>query len=327
MIRNPMIFAPAETPLRVACLILPDASLLSFAATIDPMRAANRISGRILYEWVLVSPDGEPVRSTCGVSIPVAGALEDIGPHDVLIVIAGFHVLHHATSQLMVPLRRAAMRSRAIGGVEAGAWVLALAGLLDGRSATTHWEDLEDFAARFPDVQVRADRYVIDGRVFTTGGASPALDLMLHLIRCRQGAALALDVASVFIYEEVKASTDAQPLVSLGSLSRREPRVAKAIRLMEERIDAPPSIEAIARRVGVTPRTLETLFRKSVGTTPGAYFLTLRLNAARRLLVDARLSAAEIAVRTGFSSTSAFSRAFKARFGESPRAARGRNTP
>ena len=90
--------------------------------------------------------------------------------------------------------------------------------MLAGRRATTHWEDLEEFAARHPEATVVADRYVIDGRIVTAGGASPAFDLVLHLIRSRFGAAVALDVASVFVYDEAHAATDAQPLVSLGRL-------------------------------------------------------------------------------------------------------------
>src|SRR3546814_2575745 len=104
-------------------------------------------------------------------------------------------------------------------GVEAGGWLLARAGLLDGRAATTHWEDLEDFAARFPEIAVRPDRFVVDGRTFTSGGASPTFDLMLHLIRSRFGYPLALEVASVFVSDEAHAATAAQPLRSPGRLA------------------------------------------------------------------------------------------------------------
>ncbi len=205
-------------------------------------------------------------------------------------------------------LRRAARAARACGGVEAGTWLLARAGLLEGRAATTHWEDMEDFSAAFPGADVRPDRYVIDGPVFTCGGASPTFDLMLHLMRSRLGMAVALDVASVFIYDQARAATDAQPLVSLGRLDGYDPRLAQAIRLMEAHVDQP------ARRSPRSPgapasraRTLEkTIFRSSIGETPGAYYLRLRLNAARRLVVDTRVPMADIAARTGFSSASTF---------------------
>ncbi|RUZ97578.1 GlxA family transcriptional regulator, partial [Mesorhizobium sp. M7A.F.Ca.CA.002.05.1.1] len=225
---------------------------------------------------------------------------------------------NYATSALLSGLRRAARTARACGGVEAGTWLVARAGLLEGRSATTHWEDMEDFSSAFPGVDVRPDRYVIDGPVFTSGGASPTFDLMLHLIRTRLGMAVALDVASVFIYDQARAATDAQPLVSLGRLDGYDPRLAQAIRLMESHVDQPLTIEAVAKRAGVTARTLESIFRKSIGETPGAYYLRLRLGAARRLVVDTRVAMADIAGRTGFSSAAAFSRAFSRAFGEAP---------
>ena len=184
--------------------------------------------------------------------------------------------------------------------------------------ATTHWEDMEDFAAAFPGADVRPDRYVIDGPVFTTGGASPTFDLMLHLVRSRLGMAVALDVASVFIYDQARAATDAQPLVSLGRLEGYDPRLAQAIRLMETHIDQPLTVSAIARRAGVTARALEIIFRKSIGETPGAYYLRLRLNAARRLVVDTQVRMAEVAARTGFASAASFSRAFSRAFGTAP---------
>jgi transcriptional regulator GlxA family with amidase domain len=129
---------------------------------------------------------------------------------------------------------------------------------------------------------------------------------------------VALDVASVFIYDQARAATDAQPLVSLGRLDGYDPRLAQAIRLMEAHVDQPLTIAAIAKRAGVTARTLESIFRASIGETPGAYYLRLRLNAARRLVVDTRIAMADIAGRTGFSSAAGFSRAFARAFGEAP---------
>ena len=197
-----------------------------------------------------------------------SGRFDPDAETDVLMIVAGFGVEGHATPALLGGIRRAARRARAVGGIEAGTWLVARAGLLEGRAATTHWEDLEDFAAAFPGVDVRPDRYVIDGPVFTTGGASPTFDLMLHLVRSRLGMAAALDVASVFIYDQSRAAADAQPLVSLGRLDGYDPRLAQAIRLMEAHVDRPLTVAAIARRVAVTPRTLETVFRNSIGETP-----------------------------------------------------------
>lgn len=316
------MFHPTSDPLDITLLVLPDASLMSLAATLDPMRAANRLIGRASYRWKVVSIDGTDPVTTCGLRIPVSGALNVAQKPDVLIVLAAFNVLEHADRTLLRLVRQAARNASHIGGVEAGAWVLALAGLLDGRSATTHWEDLEEFAARFPNVETKADRWIADGRFFTTGGAAPALDFMLSLIRARQGHTLSLDVASLYVYDGLRTGSDAQPIVSLGRIAWREPRVTGAIRIMEAHLDAPLAISAIARKSGISKKTLETLFVRAVGTPPGAFYLSLRLKAARRLIVDTRLSVTETAARTGFSSVAALSRAFKRQFGLTPTAAR-----
>lgn len=322
-----MIFQPSEHSLRATILVLPDASLMSLAATLDPMRAANRISGGTPYRWRVVSVDGQPVTTSCGLPVQADGPFQPHEDCDLLIVVAAFNVARHASGAVLSAVRQGARRARMVGGVEAGSWVLALAGLLDQRRATTHWEDLEDFAARFPQVQVMPDRWVVDGPVFTTGGAAPALDFMLALVRARQGFGAALNVASLYVYEEVRLPSDAQPLVSLGRIGRLERRVAHAIRIMEEHLDAPLTISAIATRVKCSTRTLEGLFREAVQTSPGAYYLSLRLQAARRLVVDTDLSMAETAVRTGFSSIAALSRAFRRQFGQPPSAARNRSKP
>jgi transcriptional regulator GlxA family with amidase domain len=315
---TPSIFASDPSPLRLTMLAFSGASIMCVASAIDPLRAANRIAGRTVFDWTLVSADGEPPLTTSGLPVAVSGRFDPAARTDVLIAIGGFGTRYETASPLVAGFRRAAKSARAVGGVEAGGWLLGRAGLLDGRAATTHWEDLEDFAASFPNADVRPDRYVIDGPVFTTGGASPTFDLMLHLVRSRLGMAVALDVASVFIYDQARAATDAQPLVSLGRLDGYDPRLAQAIRLMEAHVDRPLTVAAIARRVGLSARALELLFNRSIGETPGAYYLRLRLNSARRLVLDTTEPMADIAARTGFSSGSSFSRAFKAGFGQPP---------
>ncbi|RJG43932.1 GlxA family transcriptional regulator [Mesorhizobium sp. DCY119] len=315
---KPSIFLPDRSALKVTLLVFSGSSIMCVASAIDPLRAANRVSGETLFDWKIVSTDGEAPITTSGLPIAVSGRFDANEKTDVLAIVGGFGTKTQGTPALLAALRRTARSAQAIGGIEAGTWLVARAGLLEGRAATTHWEDMEDFAQAFPGVDVRPDRYVIDGPVFTSGGASPTFDLMLHLIRSRLGMAVALDVASVFIYDQARAATDAQPLVSLGRLDGYDPRLAQAIRLMEAHIDQPLTVAAIARRAGVTPRTLESIFRKSIGETPGAYYLRLRLAAARRLVADTQVSMADIATRTGFSSPAAFSRSFSHAFGEAP---------
>jgi putative intracellular protease/amidase len=166
------IFAPAHRSLTIAVLVLPQSSILEVASVLDPMRAANRHLGQDAYRWRVVSPDGRPVPLTCGIELPSSGALAAAEGADALILIVGYRQSEVATRPLLRDLARMAPRFRLIAGVDAGSWVMARAGLLDGHRATVHWEDLEDFAAAHPQVDVLPDRWVLD-RMRAT--ASPRL--------------------------------------------------------------------------------------------------------------------------------------------------------
>lgn len=322
MAKSASIFAPAQQPLSLALLVLPQCSILEVASTLDPLRAANRHLGTEAFRWRVVSPDGQAVPLTCGIELPSSGPLAMAEGADVLIVIAGYRQSEVATARLIRDLRRIAPRFAAIGGIDAGGWVLARAGLLDGRRATVHWEDLEDFAASHPQIDVVADRFVLAANRFTAGGAAPAADLMLHLIRTRHGPALALQVAASFL---TTARDGAEPQIAPHAPDPRlDPRVAAAIARMEARLDSPETTAQTARALGLSARRLEQLFVAALGRSPAAHALSLRLAAARRLITDTRHPLAEIALRTGFSSAATLSRAFRNSFGTPPSALRKR---
>ena len=305
------IFEPSNQTLEVTLLLLPDSSMMSLASVLDVMRAANRLARRKLFNWKLVTLDGEPATLTCGLPIHPQGQLDSNSNGNILIFISGFDQKKHVDEASLKRIKTITRSFNAIGGVEAGSWILARTGKLNGKKATTHWEDLEEFATQFPKVTVRPDRFVIDGDVFTTSGASPSFDFMLHLIRLRYGYHLALEVSSAFIYDGVHTGSDAQPLLSLGNLEQQEPRVAAAIRLMEQHLEDTLSLQMIARQLELSVRMLAYLFEKNLQLSPGKFYLRLRLQASRRLVLDTRIPMQEIALRTGFNSLSAFSRQFK----------------
>jgi transcriptional regulator GlxA family with amidase domain len=309
------IFQPSHDPLTIALLVLPQASILEVASALDPLRNANRQLGHEAYRWRVVSPDGAPVPLTCGIELPSSGPLSHSVGADALIVIAGYRLAEVATRPLIRNLRRIAPRFQMVGGIDAAPWVLARAGLLDGHRATVHWEDLEDLAASHPNIDIVPDRFVIDRNRVTISGAAPAADFMLHLIRARHGAALARQVALSFL---TQARPGHEPQIAEAQDPVLDRRVALALARMEARIDTPEPAAVTAQAVGLSPRRLETLFRAALDTTPAAHALGLRLQAARRMLTDTGHPLAEVALRTGFSSPSTLSRAFKARFGQPP---------
>lgn len=316
MTKTATIFAPSRDALTIAVLVLPHCSILEVASVLDPMRSANRHLGQEAYRWRVVSPDGGAVPLTCGIELPSSGPLAAAEGADALILIVGYRQSEVATRDFLRDLRRLAPRFRLIAGVDAGAWVMARAGLLDGYRATVHWEDQEDFAATHPQVDTVPDRWVIDRARATAGGAAPAHDLMLHLIASRHGAPLARQVAQSFLTHPRDGH---EPQIAPPKRDPRlDARVADAMARMEARIDDPEPAAAIARAVGLSPRRMEMLFRQALGMTPAAYALSLRLQAARRMVTDTRHPLTEVALRTGFSSQSALSRAFKAHFGIAP---------
>lgn len=316
------VFKQSQNECEVSILILPESSMMCVASVLEPFRAANKVAGKKLYNWQLYSLTGKPVMLTCDLPLGVEQKFSEHLRGDLLIIVGGFNQQKHVPSSALNSIRKAASGFSAVAGVEAGSWVVARAGLLNGQEATTHWEDFEAFTHAFPEVGVKFDRFVIAGNRMTCGGASPAFDMFLELIRQRDGPAIAMEVASVFIYDETHSPFDEQPLVSLGRLAQKDRRLEPAVRLMEKWIEQPMPVAAIAKRIGVSSNTLETIFKRHVGMPPGRFYLNLRLKAANRLVLDTDLSFREVAVRSGFSSLSAFSRAYSQGFGRSARDAR-----
>ena len=303
---------------RIAILLLPSFSNLTLAALMEPLRVANMVARRPAHTWTIASQDGQPVVSSSGLAVNPDCAMAALGPHDAVFVIASYDAEKHTSQALLRWLRAQARDGATLGGMETGAYVLARAGLLDGHKATTHWQDLSAFAERFPKVTVVPDRFVIARERMTSGGALPTLDLMLELLRRRHGLSLAIAVSSMFIYEQEYAGRDPQHMVSVGRLSWQDPVLLRAIRAMEEHIEEPLTIAAVAKQAGVGPRELSRRFAVKLGTSPKTYYTDLRLTLGRRLLDHTERAVSDIALTCGFGSGSAFARAFRATFGTSP---------
>lgn len=312
------LFQSESSTINTAVLVLDQCNTLSFAAAVDPMRAANRRAGRQLFNWAFYTASGSPACLTSGLEI-VGPPIADITGCDLLILVAGFDLETHATPRLLASLRRLAASGSIIAAIDGAPWLLARAGLLDGYSATTHWEDLEDFATRFPNVDTRRDRFVIDPPFATSGGAAPGIDMMLHLIESRFGASLAMRVASAFVYDPVPVGAQGTGPGTAPRPIRRNPQIARALDLMETHIDDALTIPQIARELNLSTRSLEQRFQTHLGMSPHRYYLRLRLNEAHRLAIDTSLPVQQIAIATGFASQASFARAFRQEHGLSVR--------
>ncbi|MCB1447904.1 MAG: GlxA family transcriptional regulator [Rhizobiaceae bacterium] len=316
------MFEQSDRTVDIDILAFPETTVILLASVIEPLRAANRIAGRALYGWRLLSLDGKPVETTAGIAMPVHGAFRPGNGQDPLFVVSSYNWRRCNTTAVKMALSRAARHRTMMAGIESGTWLMAGASLLDGHRVTLHWEDQEDFSVRYPQIDVVKERFVIDRRRMTSGGALPTLDMMLEIIRRRQGYSMALEVSRSFLYERGGGMDEVPPAPS--SVGVLDKRLYQAVRLMEETVEQPLALEQVAARTRISARHLQTLFQKSFGVPPHEHYLALRLNAARRRVIETDLSLADIAAGTGFNSASAFSRAYRGQFQESPSETRRR---
>ncbi|MBY5932017.1 GlxA family transcriptional regulator [Tateyamaria omphalii] len=303
----------------IAILVLQNTNMLSLATAVDPLRAANRQAGSDLYTWEFLTPNAAPVELTSGLVVP-ANPIHRLPSCDVLILVAGFDPAAQTSPRLIASLKRLTKDNTTLLAIDGGAWLAAKAGLLDTHKATTHWEDLQIFAETFPDITVENARYVVSGERWTSGGAAPALDMMLHLIGQRHGPQLAAKVAAGFIH--MTQATPSDPQIRHHPTADHNAVTARAHAIMEAHLDAPLFIPDIAARLGLSPRRLQQHFQSQFSHSPKAHYASLRLSEAHRLITTTRQDLHSIALTTGFTSQSSLSRAHKAHYGQSPRATR-----
>lgn len=292
--------------------------MMAFAAAIEPLRAANRLSGESLFAWRLFSHDGDPVRASNGIDVAVGGSIRDDAALDLLLVCSGTPDAGTRDKALAQWLRALVRSGASVGGISLGAYALAHAGLLDGRRCALHWENLAAFGEQFPRIRTTTDIFVIDDTRCTCSGGTAALDMMLQLITDRNGRALANDVSEQFIHPRIRGTQDRQRMAIQARLGVANQKLIAAVGLMESTADEPRDVRRIAADVGLSPRQLERLFAKYLRASPSRHYLELRLDRARELLLQTAKPILDVAVACGFASASHFSRCYRAVYGHKP---------
>ncbi|MGQ3674595.1 GlxA family transcriptional regulator [Xanthobacter sp. TB0139] len=304
---------------KIGFVLLPGFALMSYASALEPLRAANIIAGAELYGWRHLSVDGAPVGASNRLLMAVDGTLDDLEGLDTIIVCAGGNPAVFDDARLWHGLRSMARRGLTLGGVSAGPYLLARAGVLDGYRATVHWEHAAAFAEQFRKVDLRSSLFEVDRNRLTCAGGVAALDMMHHVIGEAHGFALARAVGDWFLQAHVRPGEGGQRLGLPERLGVRNARLERIIDLMEGRIETPASREELAESAGVSLRQLDRLFAEHIGVGAEAYYQSIRLTRARELLRQTNLPVTEIAVATGFASASHFSRAYRRKYACSPR--------
>ena len=304
---------------RVLGLLLIDGfALLSYAAFVEPFRAANILAERPLYSWVHISDEGPAAMASNGAEIGVGETVVERPDCDAIFVFAGGDPAGYRHEATLAWLRRAASRGVIVGGVSGGPFILARAGLLEGCRVTVHWEHRAALQERFPDLDVVSDLYVIERRRVTCAGGTAGLDLAVHLIASDHGPALARRVAEWFIEPDPRQARYPQRVGLQERYGVRNARVLKVLEIIEKTIEDPPLRAELAAAAGVSIRQIERLFKAHLGATLGQAMLSARLDHADYLLQTSPQSVIAVALACGFKSGSHFSRMFRRRFGRPP---------
>ena len=309
LVRNPRgmdidLMSKAPTKKRsLVFFLVPHFTMLPFSAAIETLRIANRMLGYAAYTWRLASPDGEKVYSSSGIGIEVNSSLADerrnLGGENrpnMVLVCSGIYV----------------------GSLCTGAHVLAQAGLLNGKRCAIHWENLPGFSEAFPQAEVYADLYEIDSNIYTCAGGTSSLDMMLNLIGQDFGESLVNRVCEQALTDRVRSPHDRQRLPLRARLGVQNSKVLSIIELMESNLAEPLSLLEIADDAGLSRRQIERLFRQEMGRSPARYYLEIRLDRARHLLVQSSMPVVEVAVACGFVSASHFSKCYRELYNRSP---------
>ena len=308
-------------PHRLGLLIFPGFQILDAAGPIGAFEIAARyVPGAYALE-VMARPRGQ-VASSSGARL-AAGALDGPAGFDTILIAGGDGTRGAANDQtLLAYVRAAASEARRIASVCSGAYVLAAAGLLDGRRATTHWERSDDFARRFPKVRLDADRiWIKDGKVWTSAGITAGVDLALAMIAEDLGEATARRVARQLVVYHRRPSGQSQ-FSALLDMDGAEGRFGPVLTWARENLRAPLSVETLARHAAMSPRNFARAFVRETGVTPAKAVERLRLEAARARLEAPAGSVDLIAREIGFGDPERMRRAFVRAYGQPPQALR-----
>ncbi|UBU14785.1 GlxA family transcriptional regulator [Nonomuraea gerenzanensis] len=306
---------------RVVIVAYEASELLEIAGITSTLESANWHGAAPYYEYRVATPGGHPITTATALTLHAQLVLERVtGPLDTLVVAGGIGHEDAAANPLIVShVRRLAKESRRVSSVCTGAYVLAAAGLLDGRRATTHWHQAQRMAELYPDVLVDPDPiFIRDGNVATSAGITAALDLMLAFVEEDNGTELARTVARNLVTYLQRPGDQAQMSMFVSAPSPANSLVKRTLEHISAHLRDDLSTAALAVEAGVSERHLTRLFLKHLGQTPGRYVRQARTEAAAHLLASTSLPMAAVAVRCGFGTAETLRQAFIDRYGIPP---------
>jgi transcriptional regulator GlxA family with amidase domain len=304
--------------------LVPNFTLLAFSSAIDPLRMANQLSNQELYRWRTISSDGEPVTSSSGVRIPADFSINDELNATTIFVCGGIDVHKLFDPKTLPWLRKLANRKIILGALCTGTYILAEAKLLKGYRCTIHWENFAGIRERHADLVISQELFEIDRDRYTCAGGIAPMDMMLHLIRRQHGSDLATAVSEQFICDRIRDNHDRQRIPLRHRIGTSQPKLMEAVSLMEANIEEPMALDELSQHIGLSRRQLERLFKKYLNCVPTRYYLQIRLERARQLLLQTSMPIVDTALACGFISAPHFSKCYRLVFGVPPREERRR---
>ena len=296
--------------------------MMSYASLAEPFRGANQLSQNKLYEIIDIGVNCNPVQSSGAANIVPAAIVGELIKLDYLFVVAGGDPLSFADTKVMNWLRRMARTGLRLGGVSGGPVILARAGLMNDRRMTLHWEHEKMLAEILPSLLIERTLYVIDRDRVTCAGGTTALDLTHALIAQHHGTNFARSVSEWFLHTEIRPSFSAQRESLAERVGSTNNAILGSVQMMESHIADPLTLNHLASIAEISPRQLNRIFTQKLGRSTMKYYRELRLENSQKLLINSSLPLTEIALATGFSGSSHFSRTYTAYFGRPPSQAR-----
>ncbi len=306
----------------VAVIALDDVATFELGVLTEVFGTDRTDDGLPGYRFSVCTADGRSVRTSSGFHLTPHGDLAPVDEAD-LVAVPAHKRGTPVPPAVLAALRRAAGRGAHVLSVCSGAFVLGEAGLLDGRECTTHWKYVDDLQRRHPEARVRCNSlYVQDGRLLTSAGTAAGIDACLHLVRQEHGSAVATRLARRMVVPPHRDGGQSQYVEAPIPEAPEAPTLEPVLEWLMGHLDRPLTVDDLAARADMAPRTFARRFRAETGTTPHDWLTNQRVLLARRLLEETRLTVDEVADRVGFSDAAALRHHFTRRVGATPHAYR-----
>ena len=299
---------------------------VSFSMFVEALALANRCRKSPLFSWTVVSETGASVANSVNLPTAVNGGLGQLDRNSTIVLFGGHDPKRAMSVRVIAWLRRENRRGIACGALGSGVFTLARAGLLDNKSAVVHWAFQNAFREHFPQVEIRDGIFLVEGNIFTSVGSAATLDLAMYLIARSSDASVSSHVAAQMVCSAPRQPGASQRLSAQVRYGSRDPKLLRALKIMSDNLETPLSPSDIADQLGISKRQLERLFKSKIGISPKCYYVKMRLQKARTLLLQTDLRIVEVACACGFGSLPHFSKSYKKAFGVSPSKDTGINT-